>query len=298
MSTSTIRPCPSPNGTNHSQVYLRTVLVRRDQMDRLALDAMPSEETILRREGMSLKDIQRLIDSHTGKSDIRGGTGGAGDDDPPIRRPSPAQSEDEEEQDGYKRFADNLRREHGFSVADVAEALKHHALDVARDRRAKGHDVLPKNASGVAARGGGMGGHTSGGRTAPVLDNIDELMSRIGHEGETEADRAVRRHDELHGSMNKIVDHGLDRMRRGGRDRSDEEIDKVHELLKRFEPEAGYAPDRRRHAMDSKPAISEKQKDHFAKTFPDIAKNMAKIGNMMNGDAPGVRDAPWEDKIG
>ena len=76
MSTSTIRPCPSPNGTNKENLYQRIVLVRRDQMDRLALDAEPSEETILRREGMSWKDIQRLIDHHTGKSDPRGGTGG------------------------------------------------------------------------------------------------------------------------------------------------------------------------------------------------------------------------------
>jgi len=72
MPRSTERPCPSPNGTNFSKVYLRTVLVRRDEMDRLALDAEPTEQAVLRREGMSLADNQRLIDGHVGKSDPRG----------------------------------------------------------------------------------------------------------------------------------------------------------------------------------------------------------------------------------
>jgi hypothetical protein len=301
VGTSTMRPCPSPNGTNHSKMYLRTVLVRRDQMDRLdrlALDAEPSEETILRREGMSLRDIQALIDRHTGKSDPRGsgkqGTivgstieGAGEDEDPPVRHPSPLQNKG----DAYQSFADHLRRNHGFSAADLAGALRANALDVARRHSAR--DVLPRNASGASAHGGGMpGGHISGGRTDPVLDDIRELAGNIGNEGETETERIIRRDAERHGVPH--LAHAFDAKRRGAQDRSGEEIGRVRELVKRFGPEAGATPDRGRHAMDS----AERQKGHFAKRFPDIAANMSKIGDMISGDGSGIRNAPWKDRIG
>lgn len=84
---------------------------------------------------------------------------------------------------------------------------------------------------------------------------------------------------------------------RFGRDRGDEEVGRIHDLLKRFEPgEAGYAPDRNRHAYDAAPQMSERQKERFAKRFPDIAANMARIGNMMDGTPPEAADRrnPYE----
>lgn len=135
-------------------------------------------EQNLFRKGMSVRDIQALIDQHVAKSDPRGGGGGetvADDDDPPIVRPATLQNEGGDD-DPYREFSDYLQ-DCGLTQ-DEAER----ACEIVRDSRRRGgangrdknfgRDVLPRNAQSrdLAERGGGMGGHLSGGRTEPAMD--------------------------------------------------------------------------------------------------------------------------------
>ena len=265
--------------------------------------AEEAEHVLLRRNDMSDADIQSLIDGHTAKSDLDEREGE--DDDPPIVHPSPRKNEGDHRRVSYDDFK-NYLTERGFSEDEIADAMIHardHVRRRADDKRRRvGRDVLPKNASGTNAHGGGMGGHISGSRTDKARDEIDQIhrlserfgpnagiatgpdstrFSRddIGHE--------VREQREL--ASGKLVDHGIDSARRrGARDVGGEEVGKIHELLKRFgSGEAGAAPDRHRGAMDSKRtrAPSEADKARFHKMFP----NASLIGSVSE-DGVGRRD--------
>ena len=260
-----------------------------------------SEQMLLRHRGMSREDIQRLIDGHTARSEIRGGTGGevgggaareGEDTDPPIRRPSPLQSE-RGSGDEYEPLRTHLRGK-GFDEEEIERAIelgKDHVRRRADDKRRRvGRDVLPKSANSrdLAERGGGMGGHLSGGRTDKVFDEIADNMSRIEPAWSTSTgpnSEYARTH---------ILDHGLDARRRGARDRSDEEVDKVHELLSRIEHEPETRtmdrlphdhPSRRRHAMDAKLGPTEAQVERLHKLIPGLA-----LVGTVSEDGPARRD--------
>ena len=247
-------------------------------------DDNETERMLLRHRGMDREDIQRLIDGHAAKSEIRGGTSGevgggiereGEDDDPPLVHPASRQNEDRGRRVTYDDFKDYLI-ERGFSDDEIDEAMMH-ARDHVRRRadekhRRVGRDVLPKNASGTNAHGGGMGGHLSGGRDKgrDEIDQIHQLSERFGPNA-----GIATGPDPTRDNPNRIVDHGLDARRRGARDVGGEEVDKIHELMKRFGHEAGARPDRDRDrgAMDSKRtrAPSEADRARFHKMFPNAA---------------------------
>jgi hypothetical protein len=91
----------------------------------------------------------------------------------------------------------------------------------------------------------------------------------------------------LRGHNGPIVDRG-GQARDGRPDRSDREIAQIHKLMARFEPEAGYSPDRNRFYAEP----TERQKADAFRRIPDLAR----IGSSESGDGPAIRDGTYRSR--
>ena len=190
------------------------------------------------------------------------------DTDPPIVHPAseqnrgrgPGTAEDEElteeEERSLQASAADWKKK-GATDEEIERNLDF-ARDALRRHRGRAGDVLPKRVD--------------------VQDGKDRMPLRGG-----KFNRPRFTHDEFEvenpNEGKFLVDHGLDAM-----DGSRWEI-KIHELLKRFGPEAGCCPDRNRFATDSKP-LTKEQTAELHKLIPGLAL----IGDVYSGDGPGLRD--------
>jgi hypothetical protein len=91
----------------------------------------------------------------------------------------------------------------------------------------------------------------------------------------------------LRGHNGPIVDRG-GQARDGRPDRSDREIAQIHKLMARFEPEAGYSPDRNRFYAEP----TERQKADAFRRIPDLAR----IGSSESGDGTAIRDGTYRSR--
>jgi hypothetical protein len=197
---------------------------------------------------------------------------------------------DDEDDELYDPLREHLRK-NGLDEESVERACEL-AKDHVRRRRSNGHDrhaddFLPKNHLGRSGPGGRFAGprdsqHASGESDVAASR---EYMRQIYEEGDRRAvDEAW---ENPNGSMEAIVDPGLDaRRRRGGRDR--QAVDSIHRLARRFGNEAGCRPDRSRSTSDAAPSSAVRAR--FANRFADVKR----IGDASSdGELP-----PWADKIG
>jgi len=269
------------------------------------LNRFGTPERVLAKLGM---DEAMLTEPKHMRSDPRDGRGGGGgeilggvhrsgeDDDPPIERPSPEQemtAGDDEPGEEFDPLREHLRKA-GLGEDEIEQACSL-ARDHVRRRRANGRDrhaddFLPKNRL-KGGRGGRFGGPRHGQHTddAGEIETAREYMRQID-EGDR---RKAADHSEEDPNNEYLIDHGMDRGRRFGRDRhrarDNFAVDEIHRLLRRFEPgEAGAAPERYRGASDAAPSSADRSR--FAKRFPEVKR----IGDASHdGELP-----PHSDRIG
>jgi hypothetical protein len=306
-----IRPAPSPNNTNREHLYLKTEIVRgarlgqdaapalrtgriigalkakgytpRSVLAKLGLDASllvrdsePEETVILRREGMSAENIQKLIDGHVGRSDVRGGGGGsvvgsgyAGDDLtaeqivdkygsfddlPPKIETMPEQNMSADDDDPYEEFSSYLRAR-GMSEDAIRTAVDAHKSMRRGDRKPNGHDRRGRDSFPVNRVLGSE-------RTPPT-------GGRFGGE------RAGRFAD---GSGRHAMDEGRK-----------ERLAARFPNLARIQCEPEVRGDRRRHAtMDAARVQTDRQRVRLLKRFPGMAgiKTSADTNYAFRDEAP------------
>ena len=292
MPRSVVRRMPSPNNTNHERLYVRQQILTHKQL--LAMDSDPSMAEELRSSERGGHFDPR---GPGGSGEIEGGISRRGEDrrrargrdhipehqnrhmhqdltardlDPPEHPASlqrgPAWAEDDEDDDGFERFRSHLR-EQGLDEAAIERAVElgrdhmHRRGTNGRDRH-HADDRFPQRA------------HRS-----PIADPDKEA-----HDLEPDGSEAEF-----------LTDHGLD-SKRGARDRDHDVLDEIQKLMARIErepePRELTGDRRRRHAMDSKSGMTERQKAELFRLFPD----MARIGDP-SSDGASIIDGTYKNRF-
>jgi hypothetical protein len=192
------------------------------------------------------------------------------DEGPPIERPSPLQNmADDDEM--YDPLREHLRN-HGMSEDEVEQAIEVARRHVAQDRRRRSSNGHDKHADDRFPKRG---------RGDPLIDRGTEATDNFGTVNPANPDEPF------------LARHGLDRRGGGALDHAIAAIDEEHRLASRIviEPEIRpldkmpYDRRSRRHAMDSKPGMTEQQKAELFKLIPGLDL----VGDA-SSDGPGVRD--------